>query len=320
MPAEEAPIRSRKKVRRPDAYWINCARMPIMLARESESAPAAGVRRAETRYRRGVARPLSPEATSDFHPEEPDMHTSGYKPHNITVWGGVLLTVALALAGAPASAEVSWTTVEDYGYALALERNSHATAGAWMADYWDLRKPQESDKKLIATCWVYMQHCDCGTPGKPTWWQVREGMEKLCTARGWGGTYFKEKVRFSAYESEKAGWDDYVERIDGGYPVLVTYCYADGADRDLDAAGTREKDCHTMVGVGYLEQDGDKYLICHDGITSEQDYPAAVDCVQPGDLGLPTRGRPWTRSGTALYRWDGQYENLIMVFMSKPRK
>jgi len=58
-----------------------------------------------------------------------------------------------------------------------------------------------------------------------------------------------------------------------------------------------------------------KFLICHDGIGSaEAAGPAAADRVSAEALGINTEGKPWGQSGTALYRWDGSYKNLVMVF------
>ena len=63
-----------------------------------------------------------------------------------------------------------------------------------------------------------------------------------------------------------------------------------------------------------------KLLICHDGITSTQSYPASVDKVSAADLDIKTEGKPWGQAGTSLYRWDGSYENLVMVFVGRPRR
>ena len=58
-----------------------------------------------------------------------------------------------------------------------------------------------------------------------------------------------------------------------------------------------------------------KLLICHDGISSaEAAGPAAPHRVSAKSLGINTQGKPWGQSGTSLYRWDGSYKNLVMVF------
>ena len=73
--------------------------------------------------------------------------------------------------------------------------------------------------------------------------------------------------------------------------------------------------CFSVLGIGYMTYDGQKFLICHDGISSaEAAGPAAPDGVSAQGLGINTQGKPWGHAGTSLYKWDGAYKNLVMVF------
>ena len=229
----------------------------------------------------------------------------------------LILSTALFLPGAAAS--TSWKAVKNYGKATALFRNSHSTAMAELVEYHGLKKPRESTKTLVATCWVYAQYCECDKPDEPIVWRIAYGLKHLCAARGYPNTPIKERCRYSKQDSEKAGWSEYVAAIKGDRPVLLTFCY-DTAAKGLSEAKRRGKECFSVVGIGYLTQGSNKFLICHDGITTNQKYAASVDKVSASDLGVPSRGRPWGQSGTSLYKWDGSYKNLVMVFVGKPTK
>lgn len=77
-----------------------------------------------------------------------------------------------------------------------------------MAKYHGLQKSGEKDSTLVATMWVYMQHCECDKPGKPTVWRIAEGLRNFLTARGRPNTPVKERCRYSSNASERATFDE----------------------------------------------------------------------------------------------------------------
>ena len=107
-----------------------------------------------------------------------------------------LVVIASLLLALPSQAGTVWKAIKDPGKAIPLFRNSHCTAAAWVMKYHGLAKSGESDKRLIATAWVYMQYCECDKPDKPIVWRVSEGLKKFCTARGHKNTPIKEKCRY----------------------------------------------------------------------------------------------------------------------------
>lgn len=234
---------------------------------------------------------------------------------------GVLLFFLIALfAISIAEAGTSWKAVANYGQATPLFRNSHSTAIAELVGYHGLKKAKESPKTLVATCWMYAQYCECDKPGKPILWRIGHGLKKLFTARGYPNTTIKERCRYSNQASDKAGWNDYVGAIKDNRPVILTFCYDEAARQTLAQAKRRVSKCFSVVGIGYMVHNGQKLLICHDGITSNQSYPASVDKVSASSLSISTQGKPWGQAGTSLYKWDGSYSNLVMVFVGKPTK
>ncbi len=247
--------------------------------------------------------------------------TGRFRPFFV-VGSAIVLMAAIGAMVLPAGSAIaiSWQALDNCRPALALQRTSHATAGAWMVDRYGLRKSNENNKKLIAACWVYMQHCACAEEGDPMLWQIAEGLAKLCTARGYPNTPIKERCRYSNQSSETAGWTDYVAAIKDNRPVILTFCYDPATRVDLAQAKRRVDKCFSVVGIGCMNYAGQKLLICHDGLTSEQSYPVEVDRVLASDLGINIQGKPWGQPGTSLYEWDGSYSNLVMVFVGKPAR
>lgn len=235
------------------------------------------------------------------------------------VMTGLCFAVAVGVARGE-EPRVAWRVVERSGSAIPLYKNSHATAAGWVTAYHGLKKPGETDKEVIAALWVRMQTCDCDAPGKPTLWNIYSGMKDLFSARGYPGTGFKERCRYSEEEEQIAGFDDYTSRIRANLPVVLTFCYEPEAKRGLGRASRRVSKCFSMAGIGHLIYNDQKFLICHDGIDQDADFAAKVDRVDPAALGLPTEGKPWGQSGTSLYRWDGKYTNLVMLFVGTPSK
>ena len=234
----------------------------------------------------------------------------------------IVLIVAVGAMRQPAdsSIAISWKVINDWGQAIALRRNSHSTAPAWLVRYYGLDKRNETEKKLVAICWVYTQRCECGNEDKPTLWEIAKGLKKLFTARHYPSTVIEERCRYSNKSSEKAGWNDYVAAIKSNRPVIVTFCYDPATRPGLAQAKRRVSKSFSAVGIGYMNYGDQKLLICHDGITAQQSYPASVDKVSASDLGINTQGKPWGQAGTSLYKWEGSYSNLVMVFVGRPTK
>lgn len=227
---------------------------------------------------------------------------------------GLLLAAAWPSAGR--AAEVAWQVVDNCGAYFTIQYNTHATAGGWLTWYHGLARPGESQKTVIHAAWVYMQSCDCGETD--THWDVAGGMLRLFGARGYPHTPVKERCRYSQRLGETAGFGDYVARIKQNLPVILTFCYDPAAQSGLQAARPRGKSCISVVGIGYMYYNGRGVLICHDGLSASDPNPAQGDKISPAAWGLDLADRPWMQPGTALYRWDGDYRNLLMVFVGQP--
>ena len=227
--------------------------------------------------------------------------------------------VSILIAGI-ATAAPTPKTVANPGTAIDLFRNSHSTAIAALVKYHGLQKANESDKTLIATCWMYAQYCECNKPGKPMLWRIEEGLKKMFAGRGYPNTPIKELARYAKSDAEVAGWQKYTEAIDGSRPVILTFCYDASAKGDLAQARRRVSNCTSVLGIGYVTHNGKHYMICHDGIPAGQSHAASVDRVTPASIGLSGSSGVLSQAGTSLYTWDGAYTNLVMVFAGKPAR
>jgi len=176
-----------------------------------------------------------------------------------------------------------------------------------------IREPGESDEALIGSAAAFLQFCDCDKPRKPTLWRVAEGVQDLLLSRG-RTAEITERARYSAFDADRVTFDEYATSIQRNRPVIVTLCYDPDARESLAAARRRVSECTSMVGVGYVEAGGEKYLLCHDGLPAENQEPAA-DRVRPESLHLD-RDSLCSKSGTSLYRWDGHYANLVLAFVT----
>jgi len=199
---------------------------------------------------------------------------------------------------------------------MMVAANTHATAGAWIARYHGLKRADESDRTFITTMKVYMEHCACHLPDKPIYWEIAEGLNKCFRARGRAELVVTERCRYSSAASERAGLAAYRAEIEANRPVVLTFCYDPAAAADLSTAKRRTSNCFSVVGIGYMKYGNTDLLICHDGLQ----YPPAsgsgtLDRVSPQSLGINTQGRPWGQTGTTLYKWEGAYKNLVMVFV-----
>jgi len=228
----------------------------------------------------------------------------------------VASAIAFLLAIAPAMAVgITWEAVANYGSAIGVHHNSHATAGAWIAKRHGLKKPVENDRQFVSVAWVYMQHCECNKPGKPKTWRVAEGLAKMFEGRGKPVPTITERVRHSSVAAERVGWDRYVAAIDADRPVIVTFCYDPDTRSSLAEAKRRASNCFSVVGIGYMDYGGQKLLICHDGTGDPAEMGMAVqDRVSPQAMGINTTGKPWGQAGTCLMKWDGTASNIVLVF------
>lgn len=237
-----------------------------------------------------------------------------------STYGTLVFVVVVSTPVLCAAVSISWKAANHVGEAIPLFRNSHSTAMAWLVKYHGLKKQNESEKPLVATCWMYAQYCECDKKDKPIIWRIGHGLKKLFTARGYPNTAVKQRCRYSNNSSEKAGWNDYVTAIKDNGPVVLTFCYDPDTSESLAKAKRRVDKCFSVVGIGYMNYGDQKLLICHDGVTTNQNYEASVDKVSASDLGINTQGKPWGQPGTSLYKWDGSYSNLVMVFVGRPAK
>jgi len=220
----------------------------------------------------------------------------------------------------PVVAANEWHVVERPGDALTYYRSSHTTAMAGLVKYHAVSAGSEPAHALISICWLYARQCECGRPDKPIVWQVAQGLSSLFAGRGYPNTPVKELARYARSDAEVAEWARYTEAIDGSRPVILTFCYDASAKGDLAQARRRVSDCTSVLGIGYVTHNGKHYLICHDGIPPGQSHPASVDRVSPASIGLSAGSGVWSQAGTSIYRWDGAYTNLVMVFTGKPTK
>lgn len=190
-----------------------------------------------------------------------------------------------------------------------------------MADYYGVRKLNESSTTLIATCWMYAQYCECDRPGRPMLWRIGYGLQRLFAARSWPHTVVNERCRYSPDAGDRASFSDYSGAISRSHLVILTFCYQPAAKQGLAVAKRRADKCFSAVGIGYVTAaNGKTLLICQDGLAPGQASPANVDKVSPAKAGLATKGAVWNQPGTGLYKWDGSYSNLVMVFVGTPAR
>jgi len=65
------------------------------------------------------------------------------------------LALCLWASALPAQAvSISWRAVDNYGTAVMLERNSHCTAAANVAKYHGLKRPGETDDRLVTLAYM----------------------------------------------------------------------------------------------------------------------------------------------------------------------
>ncbi|PIY49368.1 MAG: hypothetical protein COZ05_00625 [Armatimonadetes bacterium CG_4_10_14_3_um_filter_59_10] len=238
------------------------------------------------------------------------------------IWAFLVLSVPATMAlttAAPGTHQGAWKSVSRRGECVFLFRNSHSTAMANLVIYDGLGTPAKA-RSLVALCWMYAQHCECNQPDQPVVWRVSEGLAKLFTARGYPHTAISERCRYSAIPDERADWDAYVAAVARDQPVILTFCYEPSARKLPQRAKRRVSRCFSALGIGYLTVNGQKLLICQDGLSDGQKCEASVDTVSAPSPGIASEGKPWGEPGTSLYKWDGTYSNMVMVFVGRPAK
>jgi hypothetical protein len=234
--------------------------------------------------------------------------------HRIAI---IALVAGLALTAAPAVAVgISWEVVDNYGQAIMLNRNSHCTAAANVAKYHGLQREHETDDRLVTYAFMYVKQCACGErKNLPIHWFIGEGLTKLFETRAEVTPAVRVRATRSNKSRERVGWESYMQAISENRPVALTYCYSAASAAGVEAAKGRYEECFSVVGIGWMNYNGQRLLICHDGLRN--DYragPAAGARLEPGDLGINTAGKPWGRPGTTLYKWNGGQKNLLLVF------
>ena len=212
--------------------------------------------------------------------------------------------------------DTSWRVIDSPGTALQGMRFTHAAAGAWVVRYHGIDGPEMDNTQFVAAMRLYMGRSECPSCPADTIWDIAGGMRDFLQVKDRSDIPVRERFRYSGNASETAEFEEYVQAIDGDQPVILTFCYDPAAAEDTVAASLRTKDCFSVVGIGYLLRGSRRFLICHDGF-APQPVPGgtAEDRVAPDRAGVGDQRGPWNRPGTALYKWDGDYRNLIMVFV-----
>ncbi len=228
------------------------------------------------------------------------------------------LTLAAVIVGAVGGCqkpETTWHTIDSPGEAMMGHPNTHAAAGAWTIKYLGLSDPDWDDEKLYTMMRLHMGKPECPTCPLIVFWDVLGGIWNYLQVNDHTDVQVSEFVRYSRHEDETADFEDYVAAIDNNQPVILSWCY-DGRAADPAAATKRAADCFSTVGIGYVRQGDTGYVICHHGLDAPLDEDIdGKDRVAPFAAGLQGQAGPWDQPGTALYRWDGDYQNLVLVFV-----
>ncbi len=227
----------------------------------------------------------------------------------------LLISGLLGGCGGPAR----WQVVPNPGRAIMGMDNTHAAAAAWLVRYYDPQAAQRSEKQLVAGMRLHVGVPKCPSCPELASWDIERGLKSYFIAHGQPQVQTRELYRYPDRSVPPGAFADYVRSIDAGRPVVLTFCYDPAHRTDAGAARLRARRCFSVVGIGYVRYRGLDYFICHDGLTGHlEDGIDTIDRIQPVDAGLEGIAGPWQQAGTSLYRWDGQYANLIMVFFSPP--
>lgn len=207
-----------------------------------------------------------------------------------------------------------WRAIEDCGKPLLGHMNSHATAAAWMVRHYGWGEEDWTDKRLVAAMNVYSV-VDCGDCPVPSIWHLDDGLRKYLQANGIGGFEITEWVVNTNDRREAVDFADYAGEIDAGRPVLVTLCYDPQTADKPSYARQRALHATSMVGIGYAELEGRRYMICHDGFEEPPTRRKVIGDWEAGQAAAPDTPGPWRQTGTSLYPWDGEHVNVLMVFV-----
>ena len=223
----------------------------------------------------------------------------------------VALVVFMSVAR-PGWADVDCCTVGRPPPSLPLMRNTHVTAVAYALRFLGAALPEETDEGLAATAWVYIKGCPtCGASGVATW-DVEGGLGRLLEARAAEATV-EERCRYGDADVADVVFADVASAIGEDQLVLATFSYHRLA-RIPGVAKQRSRDCDSVAVIGVVTTGDGEYLIARDGWRTRSESPLSRDRVAPDAIGLPADG-PWGEEGTGVYRWDGEYTNIVLTFV-----
>jgi len=236
---------------------------------------------------------------------------------------GLILAVLPALVGCGEKEPATWRVIARPGEAIispeaaTAPEKTHSVAAAWVARYHGLDDPNRTDRQFIATMRLFVGVPEC--PSCPTLssWDIERGLKNYFMAKDRPDAEASQRYKYAPDEGQRAVFEDYVAEIDAGRPVVLTLSYFSAARDEIDAARLRHRRCFSVVGIGYSRYRGRDYFICHDGLTDHlEDDIDAFDRVGPLTAGLDGVEGPWQQPGTSIYRWDGDYTNIIMVLFN----
>ena len=222
--------------------------------------------------------------------------------------------VAPTLPGCQKAAS-TWHTIASPGQAMMGHPNTHAAAGAWTIKYLGLSDSDWDEEKLYTMMRLHMGRPECPSCPLIVFWDVLGGIWDYLQVNDHAEVEVTEVVTYSKHEDETADFEDYVAAIDRNQPVILSWCY-DAPASDPAMATKRAVKSFSTVGIGYVRRGDEQFVICHHGLEASLDQEIdAIDRVGPNVAGLQGQSGPWDQPGTALYRWNGEYGNLVMVFV-----
>ncbi len=189
-------------------------------------------------------------------------------------------------------------------------------AAAWVVRHLGLADEGETDTGLYTALRLHIGIPECASCPMIVFWDVAGGLMKYFSLEDRPEVQIRELMLRTAPPELTGDWSDYVDAIDRDQPVIVSWCYDKPAGIDEKLARARAAKCMTGVGIGYILKGDERFVIFQHGLDKPMEYDIdATDRVTPSVAGVSGQDGPWHRPSTALYRWDGDYENLIMVFV-----
>lgn len=241
-----------------------------------------------------------------------------------TVWLAAAALALCLLPGCGNRQSAEWKVVASPGEAITGVGvsedvvNTHAAAAAWVARYHGADDPDRTDQQFVAGMRMHIgvPACPSCTSPMPASWDIAGGMNDYFVARDRPDLRATQRFRYSKRESDQATFDDCAQAIDADQPVILTWGYLEGTRKNTRGAAARISWCFTTVGIGYARNGERDYVIVHDGLTQPlEDRTDALDRVGPLTAGLRGTKGPWEQPGTSIYRWQGEYQNLVLVFV-----